>query len=392
MRPSAPWVAMAAAAAILLVGCGSKSPTNSPGPLITGPPMTTCGIAACPTGPATPTTQAAATTTSTTPTGPWTDVTGNLAGLASQCGNLSLVATDPLSDRVIAGVAGDGLWETTGGSTWTQLPGSTVIANRPSSITFDPADPNRFWESGIYNGPGAFVTQNDGQTFTMLGNLVHTDDVSIDLGDPNRQTMLSGRHEADLVFLSTNGGSTWVNVSAGLPTTIGFANAPLVLNSQDYLMGANHGEGSGVFRTTNAGQTWTETYPSAVAGPPLVDTAAGGAIYWLLVNGGVIKSTDQGASWTLMPDQGFFAATATTILLLPDGHLATVGGGVTVSSDGGATWQPYGPPLPSPPTGLVYSAAQKAFYAWRSDCNAVTGNDPVKPGSIMKLVVTGDAP
>src|SRR2546422_7722358 len=81
----------------------------------------------------------------------WVNVTGNLAGMPSECGNLCLLSVVPGQDRVIAGIAKRGLWQTTdGGATWTQLgqgEGSDAIVNRPSRILYDPTDPKIFWES-----------------------------------------------------------------------------------------------------------------------------------------------------------------------------------------------------------------------------------------------------
>ena len=68
----------------------------------------------------------------------WVNVTGNLAGMPSECGNLSFMSVIPGKDRVIAGVAKHGLWQTVdGGETWTplgQTAGSDAIVNRPSQI------------------------------------------------------------------------------------------------------------------------------------------------------------------------------------------------------------------------------------------------------------------
>src|SRR5258705_7115287 len=78
-------------------------------------------------------------------------------------------------DKIIAGIAKRGLWQTTdGGATWTPLgqgTGSEVIVNRPSRILYDPANPDLFWESGIYNSSGIYRTTNGGRTFQHLGSV-----------------------------------------------------------------------------------------------------------------------------------------------------------------------------------------------------------------------------
>src|SRR5436190_24387364 len=84
----------------------------------------------------------------------WANVTSNLANMQSECGNLTLLSAVPKSNTVIAGVAQQGLFASAdGGATWKPLAtggGSERIANRPSSISYDPLDPARFYESGIY--------------------------------------------------------------------------------------------------------------------------------------------------------------------------------------------------------------------------------------------------
>src|SRR5215510_14970547 len=95
----------------------------------------------------------------------WTNATANLAGLNSECGNMSFLSARPDRDMLIAGIALKGLWAMNAGATsWTQLgqgAGSAVITNRPSSITYDAAHPDTFWESGLYNGAGAYRTDDN---------------------------------------------------------------------------------------------------------------------------------------------------------------------------------------------------------------------------------------
>src|SRR4051794_40036206 len=87
----------------------------------------------------------------------WVNVTGNLANMPSECGNLTMLFPMPGSGGLIAGIAQKGLWVNASGTSWTHLgdgAGSDVITNRPSWIVYDPLNSNAFWESGIYNGGG----------------------------------------------------------------------------------------------------------------------------------------------------------------------------------------------------------------------------------------------
>ena len=320
----------------------------------------------------------------------WVDAAGNLSGLESECGSLTLVTPNPNDGSMIAGVALHGLWSKAAGSAeWVALgsdPASDVIEHRPSSIIFDPVDPNVYWESGIYQGAGGFKTTDNGRTFTRLGNIVHSDLIAIDFSDPQRQTMLSGVHEQPKIFRSVDGGTTWVDISGGLPPNLGFASSPIVIDATTYLLGTSAGPASGVFRTVDGGFTWSPVYTSGVVGTPLT-TGANGFIYWLLEGGeGMIVSANNGVTWTESTGvNGPRAALSTTVIALPGNRIAAVGGGhVVVSGDQGDTWTTVGPALPYEPNGIAYSAEEDAFYAWRFECNKDTPN-LIRENSIIRL-------
>ncbi len=349
------------------------------------------------------TTALVATSTTSTPTlstdvtgpkarGPWVDATSNLVGLDSECGTLSFVSARPDRDALIVGVAKQGLWiSENGAATWARLgraAGSAVINNRTTSITYDPAHPNTFWESGGY-GAGVFKTTDNGASFKGLGDVAHSDQVSIDLTDPNRRTLLSGTHEQPKVFRSTDGGSTWTDISAGLPANIGYASFPHVIDANTYLLGTRSGANSGVFRTADGGATWSPVHDTAaVSGPPLV-AKSDGHIYWLLQRGnGLITSKDAGLTWTEVDSSGPVGQDRGTLLELPDGRFATFSENqVIISADHGASWRAVGPSLPYEPSGMTYSPSRHAFYIWHFDCDSARPNLPVIARSIMRLDV-----
>jgi photosystem II stability/assembly factor-like uncharacterized protein len=320
--------------------------------------------------------------------GRWVDVTGNLLGMSSVCGTTTYVTVRPDRDGVITGVAGQGLWTSeNGASEWTPLgqgAGSAKITNRPTSLVFDPTDARRFWESGVYEGLGAFETKDGGTTFNGL-DVQHSDLVSIDFNDGSRSTLLSGTHEQPDVKQSTNGGQSWASISAGLPPGVGSASFPLVLDAKTYLLGSKAGDGAGVFRTTDGGATWTKVHEGAVSGPPLI-AKSDGKIYWLLGTGALISSGDGGVTWADAGSYGPAGGNVGYLLELPDGRLATLGTtNVIVSKDHGASWRAVGATLPIKAAGIAYSPFRQTFYIWRSDCDNSTPNNPVQASSIMRL-------
>jgi photosystem II stability/assembly factor-like uncharacterized protein len=316
------------------------------------------------------------------PTGQWFNATGNLAGMASECGNVSFMSSRPDTDVLITGVALHGLWSSTnGGASWSPMgagAGSAMITNRISSILFDPANPMTFWESGIYNGPGVYRTTDGGATFAALGNAHHNDAVSVDFTDPMRRTLLAGGHEmARTVYRSTDGGGTWTNIGMNLPGNAGTCTQPLALDGQTYLVGCfDYGSPGSIVRTTDGGANWTIVYPSPVSSSrPLV--ASDGAIYWSRSGDhGLVKSTDRGQTWTELPSPGNFGSLAP--VALPGGRIAAFGPrGIMVSADGGTTWNVATPPVPFSPHGITYAATRRAFFAWHFSCDNTVPADAI---------------
>ena len=320
----------------------------------------------------------------------WVNATGNLANLPSECGNLCLVSVVPGRDKLIAGIAKQGLWESVdGGATWTpmgQAPGSDAIVNRPSRIVYDPRNPDVFWESGIYNSFGVYQTTDGGKTFHHLGKITHNDFVSVDFADPQRQTLLAGGHEqSQKVWKSVDGGANWTNVGVNLPAGSKFSSNPLLITPSTYLVNASGwGKGTGgVFRATDGGTTWNSASALEANGAPLV--AADGSIYWeLMYDRGLIRSTNHGESWFQACGPG--AIKGSQVIELPDGKLAAVGGkSVKISSDHGASWVQFGDPAPVQPAGVVYSPDRKALFIWHWDC----GNK-VLPDGIFRCDYPGN--
>jgi hypothetical protein len=326
------------------------------------------------------------------PSGSWKSATGNLANLPSECGNLAGLFVKPDEDMVLAGVAGNGLWASRdGGKSWQVLgagAGSTMITNRPTSIVFDPDVPTRFWVAGIYGGAiGVYRTTDDGMTFTALGTIHHNDSISVDLTDPMRNTLVVGGHEqAQTVYRSTDQGMNWSDAGTSLPAKA-VCTFPLVLDAQTYLVGCGEDGSQGIYRTTDGAMTWTAASDLGGGGEPLV---ASDGIYWATANGSgvIVRSTDQGVSWTQVTPSG--TAIAARPVELPDKkRIATIGPvsgmqTVIVSSDQGKTWVPASPVLPYPDArGVLYSTQQKAFFIWHFTCGA--GSVPVPPDAIMRF-------
>ena len=335
------------------------------------------------------------------PKGNWINVTGNLANVPSMCGTLTIVSAKPDEDLLIAGVANVGIYGSRdGGSTWRELSASSgagQITNRPEAIVFDPQVTTRFWEAGIYGG-SPFVTTDDGNAWTALGNISHTDLVSVDFSDPSRKTLVAGGHELSsiLLYRSTDSGMTWSDIGGGLPAKTN-CTLPLVIDAQTYLVGCNDFGGGkpGIYRTTDSGGTWNRMTGSGGGGPPLL--ASDGGIYWVSVNNtGMTRSLDHGKTWVDVVGAGVI--TTNRLVELPGGRIAALGlSYVVVSSDQGVHWTPASAELPVPAVerfadaslgvttqGLAYSSQRRAFYIWHNAC-AFGPPVPVATDAIMRF-------
>jgi hypothetical protein len=326
-------------------------------------------------------------TVSPVPPADWVNVTNNLAGMASECGNAAAIFASPWRDMLVTGVARHGLYASAdGGATWVSLgkSGGSAIRNRMTVILFDPVSHDTFWESGIYGwetvwSEGVFITKDNGNSFKGLPNMgpkmqSHNDSISVDFTDPARKAMLSGGHEQGVaggegLFLCKDGSGTFAEIMPKLPAGLGFCTSTLVVDAMTMLVGCANsykGETPGIVRSADAGATWKIVSTQGGSGQPVL--AKDGTIYWAAAGGGMLKSTDQGQTFMQVADKSKTGGIAP--FELPDGRIVSVGGNaVVVSADKGVTWTAATKAIPFTPNGLSYSAFRRAFYASHFDCS-----------------------
>jgi photosystem II stability/assembly factor-like uncharacterized protein len=326
------------------------------------------------------------------PSSKWVSATGSLAGLMTECTALDRLAAKPGTGRVLAGIATRGLWSTDdSGGHWAALgvaSGSAQIGNRVSTIVFDPAHPSVFWETGSHSGNGGlYVTRDDGLTFEQLGTMTMTQDLAVDFADPDRKTLVTGTHGHG-VMLSTDSGKTFTDISTALP---GYTLFVLLLDATTFLVAVLGDPGAaGVYRTENAGASWSQVTTLAPSHDGRFLRASTGTLYLPLQdNTGLMKSTDQGHTWSRLAGTGAaFASPYFTLtpIELSDGSLVTLGRSSLLRSfDEGDTWKPVGEPLPALPHagdfgGLAWSPELKTFFLWHGDCS---GSNAVAQDAVL---------
>lgn len=311
----------------------------------------------------------------------WVNVTSNLAGLASECGNLSVLTSS--GDQVFAGVNPGRLFTTTdAGESWFEVAqgkGTEPIDASITTLVFDPDHPKTFWIAGIYGTFGIWRTDDFGDTFRALGTLHHNESVSVDFSDPKRRTLLAGGHEqSQVVYRSKDAGETWEGIGEKFPSNTPVSSFPQVINSDEVLMGAvgyNPGK-PGIYRSDDTGDTWTRVSAAGGFGKALLTST--GILYWPGDDGSVVKSDDDGKTWDEVAPAGTVTGTF-SVHELPDGRLAvlTPTGGIKVTNDDFVTLTQVVQRTPYTTGGFTYSVSAKAFFISHSDCGVKVLDDAI---------------
>lgn len=248
--------------------------------------------------------------------------------------------------------AGQGLFRSDdGGRSWT--PRNNGLTNlMTSAIVIDPSAPGVLYVAtaggGVFksvDGALSWVPQNTG-----LGGLsVYS--LAI---DPQTPTTLYAGLEGAGLYRTTDGAATWVPGPGLAPSTVWAIAVDPATPGTLYA-----GLDLGVFKSVNGGAGWTTTGPLhyTIPGDPtvktggevralLIDASAPATVYAGLADGsGMFKSVDAGATWAqasvgLLSEFGNdrFITVLAQDPLAPATLYASSTGGTFRSRDGGATW------------------------------------------------------
>ena len=242
-------------------------------------------------------------------------------------------------DEAYFGAVGGGLWKTTdGGSNWGSVTDFQISAASVGAVAVSETNPDLVFigtgetciRGNIMPGDGVYRSTDAGETWTHVGfGQSHAiSKIRVHPTDPDIVFVASfGKYSAPSeergVFKSTDGGDTWRRVlyrndQTGAIDLVIDRNDPDVMYAslweayrKEYQMSSG-GPGSGMFKSTDGGETWTEmTRNPGMPQEGLVGRiglAVSGAnsdrVYALLENddGGLFSSDDAGATWTLVND------------------------------------------------------------------------------------------
>jgi photosystem II stability/assembly factor-like uncharacterized protein len=201
---------------------------------------------------------------------------------------------------------GANLWSTTAGASWTfQNIGMQLAYTDASGIS-----PNYAVDQTAFSScaNGLQKTTNGGalwQLQQILGADVYPRALGVSPNYANDGTLMVGSTVTGYsgLFLSTNGGSTWVKSSLQNTGVISIAISPGFASDRTaFAAGAT----TGLYKSTDGGMNWTSVpIPGVSGGLAQVSLSPGFAtdstIFAVPIPGGIYKSTNSGSTWAALP-------------------------------------------------------------------------------------------
>lgn len=230
-----------------------------------------------------------------------------------------------------------GVWKTTdAGTVWTPVFDHEPVASI-GAIEVAPSDPSVVYvgtgesdiRSDLASGDGVYKSTDAGKTWTHIG-LTDSKQISRIVVDPDNANIVYvgvlgdayGPSAERGVYKSTDGGRTWQHVLDEGPS-VGISDLAMARNKPDVLFAGTwnahrppwsqyppiNGPGTGLYRSTDAGQTWTRIsghgLPGGEWGRVGVAVAPDGRLAYAVIKtslpkqSGVYRSDDGGNTWAL---------------------------------------------------------------------------------------------
>ena len=262
---------------------------------------------------------------------------GPFRGGRSVCG--TGVVNDPLTYYM--GTTGGGLWKTTdAGQHWTNISDKYFKTGSVGAIAASESHPHILYcgmgehaPRGVMTsyGDGVYKSVDAGKTWEPVGleKTQHISRIAIHPDNPDivwvaAQGALHGNSEERGIYKSTDGGKSWKKVLY-VNNTTGASELSLDMNYPNVLYAAmwehqrkpwkviSGGEGSGLYKSTDGGETWTELsddgLPEEMGKMAIsVSRANSDKVYALIESdsekdlGGLFVSSDAGDSWKRVSD------------------------------------------------------------------------------------------
>jgi len=233
------------------------------------------------------------------------------------------------------GATGGGLWKTTdGGTSWDPVSDAYFQTSSVGAVAVAPSNPDVVYagmgetelRGNIIQGDGIYKSTDGGKTWTHSGleKTMSIARIRIDATSPDLVYVAAfgnpyGNNPERGVFRTKDGGKTWERIlyrddhTGAIDLIIDPRHANVLYATlweafrTPYSLSSG-GPGSGLFKSTDGGDHWTELthspgIPGGVIGKITLAVAADSNRVWALIearDGGLFRSDDGGGTWTLI--------------------------------------------------------------------------------------------
>ena len=294
------------------------------------------------------------------------------ANMGGRIDDFAVVGTNPR--LIYVGTASGGLWKTgNNGVTWepvfddqstSTIGDVTVSPSHPDIVWVGTGEPNNRQSSSW--GDGVYKSEDGGRTWKHMGlrDSHHIGRIVIHPGNPDIVYVaalghLWGSNKERGLYRTTDGGKTWINTKF-IDEKTGFVDVAIDPENPSTLYAAAYqrqrtaygfsggGPGSGLYKTTDGGETWvrlTSGLPEGPTGRIGIDVyrSKPNIVYAIIENknGGVFRSEDKGLTWNKMSSTNPRPMYYSQIRVDPnnDQRIWVLGAAMYFSEDGGKTFR-----------------------------------------------------
>ncbi|MDQ3003614.1 MAG: hypothetical protein M3Y08_20450 [Fibrobacterota bacterium] len=315
----------------------------------------------------------------------WTDITSSVIAAQNMSpgfpGGCSGVAVNRLTGDVYVQIIGYGIWKSPDqGTTWTRIDQNTVGGRCETGVamTADQDNPVRLASFSLDGNCGH---TSDGVTWHKWTDMGRNWDFgSVDWGAANPLVMLAAKHEdGGKVYKTVDGGVTWTLLPIAVNAQSNNNSSMIgVMDANTFIYCAN----GGIQRSTDQGASWVQV--STTVARTKIPVLFKGKHY-LGAATGLWVSSDKGATWTKQGAsieicQGpYFGADENTMVIANTQ-------GIYKSTNAGTAWTNVAG-LPTPFSGNTFDPLWFAGFSWDPVRNTIYGTRMACPA--FKFVMQG---